>query len=73
MKIYKQYKITFTNYSGKKYNLGKRLTKRANTLIMDSTFSHIFNTKKGALNNLEIAKCFNVFDVTLETIIKDRK
>lgn len=69
MKNYKQYKITTDGV----YNLKKRLTKRSNVVYINSTFAHIFATKKGAENNLSLLKQFGYNDAKIIEINKVKK
>ena len=69
MKNYNQYTITTDGV----YNLKRRLTKRSNTVYINSTFAYIFITKKAAENNLAILKDFGYSDAKIITHVKERK
>lgn len=68
MKKYTQYKITTDGA----YFLKRRLTKRSYTIRINATFAHIFNTKKGAQNNLNILHSRGYDDAKIIEIVKER-
>lgn len=68
MKKYKQYKITTDGV----YFLKQRLTSRSNIIKINATFAHIFYTKRGAQNSLNILHAYGYSDAKIIEIVKER-
>ncbi len=68
MKTYKQYKIAINQT----HFLSQRLTSRSNVIKINATFAHIFNTKKGAQNSLNILHMFGYAEAKIIEIVKER-
>ena len=69
MKTYKQYKIAINQT----HFLKQRLTSRSNVIKINATFAHIFNTKKGAQNSLNILQDYGYDDAKIIEIVKERR
>ena len=69
MKIYKQFKIAVNQT----HFLKQRLTKKSNVIKINATFAHIFNTKKGAQNSLNILHMFGYNEAKIIEIVKEKK
>ena len=74
MKTYKRYRVYIDNLHGKNERrfLRNRLTKRTNLIKLTLCFGHVFSTKKGALNSLDLLNKFG-YNAQLETIVKVKK
>ena len=69
MKTYTQYKIAISQT----HFLSQRLTSRSNIIKINAKFAHIFNTKKGAQNSLNILQDYGYDDAKIIEIVKEKK